>query len=179
MALIGAGALRPFWTESLFGWLEEPSKRHSQDSVDADSAHELIEDSSAAESGRSTWAALHYGAVRNTLIALIGLFVVYLVFEFQTLWFREFPDGFYYAGYAHYGAAWLTLALALASGLLSSHVPRDHLLDHPRLRVACSDWSGVWSSLNVLARPERLQPALDLRRLQRHDPHEDRRACTE
>ena len=55
-----------------------------------------------------------YSAYRNTLLTVIGLFAVYLVFEFQSLWFREFPKGFHFSGYAHEGAAWLTFALGLA-----------------------------------------------------------------
>lgn len=60
-----------------------------------------------------------YAAYRNTLLAVIVLFAVYLAFEFKTLWFRQFPEGFYYSGYAHEGAAWLTAALAVATLLLS------------------------------------------------------------
>src|SRR5258706_5161025 len=60
-------------------------------------------------------ASPYFVAVRNMLLGVIGLFAVYLVFEFATLWFRKFPPGFYYAGYAHEGAAWLTAALALAT----------------------------------------------------------------
>ena len=44
-----------------------------------------------------------YEAYRNTLVGLIVLFVVYLVYEFIHLWMRDFPPGFYYAGYAHQG----------------------------------------------------------------------------
>lgn len=89
-----------------------------------------------------------YPAWRNTLLAVSVLFAVYLIFEFQTLWFREFPQGFYYSGYAHEGAAWLTLALALATILLSL-VFRGGLLNDPRIdtmrRLA---W--VWSMENFV-----------------------------
>jgi hypothetical protein len=92
----------------------------------------------------STW----YPAFRNTLITLIGLFIVYLVFEFATLWKRDFPSGFYYAGYAHQGAAWLTFALALATALLSL-IFRQSMLRDPRLdRVRNLAW--VWSGLNLM-----------------------------
>jgi hypothetical protein len=70
--------------------------------------------------------------LRNTLFAVVGLFAVYLVFEYLTLWFRQFPKGFYYAGYAHQGAAWLTVALALATIMLSL-VFRGRMLAEPRL----------------------------------------------
>jgi len=64
-----------------------------------------------------------YSAYRNTLMTLIVLFTIYLVFEFITLWRREFPPGFYYAGYAHQGAAWLTFALALATATSTTASP--------------------------------------------------------
>jgi hypothetical protein len=60
-----------------------------------------------------------YAPYRNTLLTVILLFAAYLVFEFRTLWFREFPKGFHYSGYAHEGAAWLTVALAIATLMLS------------------------------------------------------------
>ena len=87
-------------------------------------------------------------AYRNSLIAAIALFAIYFVFEFFTLGFREFPEGFYYAGYAHQGAAWLTVALALTSVMLSvmfraSSVHADRL---HRLRPLA--W--IWSIENLL-----------------------------
>lgn len=89
-----------------------------------------------------------YEAFRNSLIAVVGLFAVYLVFEFQTLWFREFPKRFHYSGYAHEGAAWLTVALGLAT-LLLSVIFRGAVLSDGRLpglrRLA---W--LWSLENVL-----------------------------
>jgi uncharacterized protein DUF4153 len=89
-----------------------------------------------------------YEAFRNTLVMVIGLFAVYLVFEFQTLWFREFPKGFHYSGYAHEGAAWLTVALGLAT-LLLSMIFRGRVLDDPRLRrLRMLSW--VWSIENFL-----------------------------
>jgi hypothetical protein len=89
-----------------------------------------------------------YAAVRNTLIAVIALFAAYLVFEFRTLWFRDFPDGFYYAGYAHEGAAWLTAALAVATATLSL-VFSGRILHDPRLsRLRWLAW--IWSGLNLV-----------------------------
>jgi hypothetical protein len=89
-----------------------------------------------------------YAALRNTLAAVVGLFAAYLVFEFLTLWFREFPKGFYYAGYAHEGAAWLTVALALATVVLSL-VFRGRVLHDPRLpRLRRLAW--IWSAQNML-----------------------------
>jgi hypothetical protein len=89
-----------------------------------------------------------YAALRNTLVAVIVLFAAYLVFEFQTLWFRVFPKGFYYSGYAHEGAAWLTAALALATAALSA-IFRGAVLQDPRLpRLRKLAW--VWSAENLL-----------------------------
>ena len=89
-----------------------------------------------------------YVPVRNTLASVIVLFAVYLTFEFSTLWFRTFPQGFYYAGYAHEGAAWLTTALAFAT-LMLSLMFRGKLLHDPRIgRLRGLAW--VWSGLNLL-----------------------------
>jgi Domain of unknown function (DUF4173) len=89
-----------------------------------------------------------YGAYRNTLIAVTALFSLYLGFEFLTLWRRDFPVGFYYAGYAHQGAAWLTIALALATISLSIIFGRSLLSDPrlPQMRI----WAWIWSAENLL-----------------------------
>jgi hypothetical protein len=84
-----------------------------------------------------------YAPFRNTLVVVIVLFAVYLAFEFKTLWFRVFPKGFYYSGYAHEGAAWLTVALALATVILSL-IFRGTILNDaraPRLRQLAWFWS--------------------------------------
>lgn len=89
-----------------------------------------------------------YSAYRNTLVAVIVLFSIYLVFEFATLWFRTFPEGFYYAGYAHEGAAWLTVALAATTLVLSAIFRGTTMLD-PRIeRLKRLAWG--WSALNLL-----------------------------
>jgi hypothetical protein len=119
-AWIIAGLLRPFADEKLR----------------ADESSITVEQSTTAE-------VPMFAALRNTLAALIGLFAIYLVFEFRTLWFREFPKGFYYAGYAHQGAAWLTAALALATFTLSL-IFRGEVLNDPRLpRLKQLAW--IWS----------------------------------
>lgn len=101
-----------------------------------------------AEEETSPAAALLFVPFRNTLLAVIGLFVLYLVFEFRTLWFREFPKGFYYAGYAHKGAAWLTFALALATATLSL-IFRGAILNDPRLpQLKRLAW--LWSAANLV-----------------------------
>jgi hypothetical protein len=89
-----------------------------------------------------------FGTFRNTLLAVIVLFAVYLVFEFATLWFREFPKGFYYGGYAHRGAAWLTLALAVGTLILSA-VFRGDMYRDKRIRFL-RKLAGFWSVENIL-----------------------------
>jgi hypothetical protein len=89
-----------------------------------------------------------FGPFRNTLATLISLFVVYLIFEFCTLWFRNFPEGFHYSGYAHEGAAWLTVALGLAT-LTLSLIFRGSMMNDPRI-ASLKQLAWVWSSLNLL-----------------------------
>ena len=89
-----------------------------------------------------------FGATRNMMLALIALFAVYLVFEFQTLWRRDFPEGFYYAGYAHQGAAWLTLALALATCVLSLVFSGQMLGDDRLIWIRVLSW--IWTLQNLL-----------------------------
>ncbi len=89
-----------------------------------------------------------YAAARNTLVAVVVLFAVYLTFEFQTLWFRQFPDGFYYSGYAHQGAFWLTVALALATFMLSL-IFRGAILTDPRVK-SLRRFAWLWSLENIL-----------------------------
>jgi hypothetical protein len=82
------------------------------------------------------------------LVAVIVLFAAYLLFEFGTLWGRTFPKGFYYAGYAHEGAAWLTTALALATAVLSL-IFRGRFLKDPQIRhLKRLAW--IWSAENLL-----------------------------
>ena len=100
------------------------------------------------EEGSAPIRALLYTAFRNTLVTVIVLFAVYLVFEFATLWFRDFPEGFYYSGYAHEGAAWLTVALALATVVLSVIFRGSVLLDSRLGRLRRLAW--IWSVENLL-----------------------------
>lgn len=111
-------------------------------------ANELVEPAEAEEAMPLVEPARLYPAFRNTLLTVIVLFAVYLVFEIRTLWFREFPKGFYYSGYAHEGAAWLTFALALATAVLSL-VFRGPVMHDPRLpRLRRLGW--LWSAENLV-----------------------------
>jgi hypothetical protein len=97
---------------------------------------------------RAPTETLLYSPLRNTLLTVILLFAAYLIFESWTLWSRVFPPGFYYSGYAHEGAAWLTVALALATAILSL-VFRGAVLDDPRL-PALRRLAWLWSLENML-----------------------------
>ena len=126
VAWIAAGLLRPVMRRSLLDRFSEGGTQGCAEPV----------------------RAVMFVPFRNTLVALIVLFAVYLVFEFGTLWTREFPEGFYYAGYAHEGAAWLTAALALATAVLSL-IFRGSVLRDPRLpRLRRLTW--IWSFENAL-----------------------------
>jgi hypothetical protein len=128
-AWVAGGLLRPLWTTAVFV-----------------ESHPTAADNDGAAA--PLFEAPLFPALRNTLIAVIVLFAAYLVFEFQTLWFRVFPKGFYYAGYAHEGAAWLTTALALATAILSA-IFRAGILQDPRLpKLRKLAW--VWSAENLL-----------------------------
>lgn len=126
---VGVGLLRPVVSRALF---EEASEITS-----------LV-----SEAGAKPVRAALYWPFFNTLVTVIALFAVYLVFEFATLWFREFPEGFYYSGYAHEGAAWLTVALALATAILSLIFRGRLLLDGRVARLRRLAW--IWSVENML-----------------------------
>ena len=90
----------------------------------------------------------NFVAVRNMMISVVVLFAAYLTFEFATLWFREFPKGFYYAGYAHEGAFWLTVALALSTLILSMAF-RGSVVHDARVD-GLKRWAWIWSLENLL-----------------------------
>lgn len=112
-----------------------------------ESAEEPLSPSPVSASTITAPAPL-YSAYRNTLLTVIVLFALYLVFEFQSLWFREFPKGFHYSGYAHEGAAWLTFALGLATVMLSLIFRGDVLRDERLPKLKRLAW--IWSALNLL-----------------------------
>lgn len=100
----------------------------------------------AGEAQRLAPAPL-FEVFRNTLAAVVVLFAVYLAFEFATMWSRVFPPGAL-SGYCHQGAAWLTVALALATAILSV-VFQGQTLRDPRLAVL-RRWGAVWSIENFV-----------------------------
>ena len=76
------------------------------------------------------------------------LFACYLGFELYYLWMREIPEGFYYSGYAHEGAAWLTVALAISTFTLG-FIFHGALLAHPRIDTL-KKLTWIWSAENFL-----------------------------
>lgn len=128
-AAVMIGLLRPLLTPSVIQELEDTQKEaETQDAAQSNSPF--------------------YTPARNTLMTVIALFAIYLTFEFKTLWFRDFPPGFYYSGYAHQGAAWLTVALALATVVLSLAF-RGSILNDLRLRTL-RRMAWLWSLENIL-----------------------------
>ena len=108
----------------------------------------VFEESPAVSEKSPPAVAPLYPAFRNTLLTVVVLFALYLGFEFKTLWFRVFPSGFHYSGYAHEGAAWLTCALALAT-LLLSLIFRGIVLRDARL-IGLRRLAWIWSAENFL-----------------------------
>ncbi|MDM4014225.1 DUF4153 domain-containing protein [Roseiconus lacunae] len=123
--LMGVGLFFPLWGKSRIGGIDREN----------------------GIAGSSDTALLSV-AYRNMLLCLNLLFAVYLVFEFQTLYKREFPEGFYYAGYAHEGAAWLTVALLLATVTLSV-VFRGTMFQDRRI-MSLKKLAWIWSAMNLL-----------------------------
>lgn len=128
-AVVMVGLLRPLRGPSLLEPLEVSTRKATAD-------------------GASQSLSPFFVPARNTLATVILLFAIYLIFEFRTLWFREFPPGFYYSGYAHQGAAWLTCSLALATVILSL-VFRGTVLHDPRVK-GLRGLAWVWSLENIL-----------------------------
>ncbi len=89
-----------------------------------------------------------FTAARNTLASVVCLFTAYLVFEISYIWMREIPEGFYYSGYAHEGAMWLTIALAFSTFTLGI-LFRNELLDHPKVTLL-KNLSWCWSLQNLI-----------------------------
>lgn len=121
-----------------------------------DASQQTVESSSSVTNStvqssqpiQASVGSLFYSVCRNTLIALIVLFTIYLVFEFQTNWRRDFPDDLDYSAYMHQGAMFLTAALALSTAVLCLIFQKSILAD-PRV-ARLRQLALVWSGLNIL-----------------------------
>lgn len=91
---------------------------------------------------------LTYFVSRNTLIVVSCVFVWFLCVEIRSTWFRDFPEGFIYSTFAHTGAAWLTVALAMSTVLLSV-LFRSQVHKHPRM-ATLQRLAWFWSGCNAL-----------------------------
>lgn len=89
-----------------------------------------------------------FAACRNTLITVALLQTCYLFFEFRSLWFREFPIGFHYSGYAHAGASWLTAAIGFATVVLSLVFRANQFTYEQYQRLI--PWAKLWLALNLV-----------------------------
>lgn len=93
-------------------------------------------------------SSIAYFASRNTLIVVSCIFVWFLAIEIRATWFREFPAGFIYSTYAHQGAAWLTVALAMSTVAISI-LFRPEMHQYPRI-ATLQRLAWFWSLCNVL-----------------------------
>jgi hypothetical protein len=87
-------------------------------------------------------------AAQNSLVLVCAIFFWFLTHEFRTMWFRSFPAGFRYSAYAHEGAAWLTLVLAMSTVLLSI-IFQPSMQRHPKFRRLYGI-SLLWSLCNAI-----------------------------
>jgi hypothetical protein len=127
---IATGMLRPIMQGTLF------EEKASANASEAGTTHE------------ATRPAPLYAAFRNTLITVIVLFAVYLAYEFMAMRRGTVPEGLNYSQYAHEGAFWLTVALALATAMLSLVFRGAMLADARMPRLRRLAW--IWSLENFL-----------------------------
>jgi hypothetical protein len=111
---------------------------------------------------------LAFSVIRNTLVSVSAVFFLFLAFEFATLWFRSFPKNFHYSGYAHQGAVWLTLALAMSTVALSvMFSPTTHMHSRVRLLQRLATLWCIGNLLLVIAVYHRLAIYVDFNGLTR------------
>jgi hypothetical protein len=90
------------------------------------------------------WHALR----RNILLTVIAIYVANSINEVYRFWGRSFPDSFAYAAYAHEGAFWLTIALAIATLLLSVMFQSGPVDTNTQPVLVRLIW--IWFALNLL-----------------------------
>lgn len=76
--------------------------------------------------------APQYAVCRNTLWAVVGVFAAEIAWEVGTMLYWDPPVDFCYGTFCHQGAAWLTTALLLATGVLEL-IFRPSLYRDPRV----------------------------------------------
>jgi hypothetical protein len=108
----------------------------------------LEADAEAAGSPTLKDAGLAHATARNTLATVVVLFAAYLIYEVIYLVVREIPQGFYYSGYAHAGAFWLTVALAFSTFTLGLAM-RGGVLAHEEARIL-KRLTWIWTVENLV-----------------------------
>lgn len=89
--------------------------------------------------------AIELGVARNTLVALVLLFAGYLVLDAIHLATGRPPDGVTTQHYAHQGAFWLTVALALLTGTVGVMFrgPLAHAPEAAGVRRLATAWTAL------------------------------------
>lgn len=89
-----------------------------------------------------------FAMCRNTLVGVVGVFAASLIYELYTRLTWTPPEGFCFGTYCHEGAAWLTVALALTTCILTAIFAKGAYRD-PRL-ATLKVLAGVWLCENLL-----------------------------
>ena len=88
-----------------------------------------------------------FAAALATLISVNVLFLAFNALDSVYLYFKaELPEGISYSDYSHRGCFWLTLALALSSGVIGL-IFRRRMNFHPRTGLLRA-WAYVWAAQN-------------------------------
>ncbi|HOZ49576.1 MAG TPA: DUF4173 domain-containing protein [Candidatus Hydrogenedentes bacterium] len=99
--------------------------------------------------GETANLALHYRVAVNTLIAVNILFLLYNAVDAYHLVIRDaLPPGLNHSQYAHRGAFWLTVALAMTTFVVGC-IFYGNLNFHPKRR-ALMRWTALWLAQNYL-----------------------------
>jgi hypothetical protein len=92
---------------------------------------------------------IHYRVALNTLIAVNILFLLYNGVDAYYLLVRDaLPAGLNHSQYAHHGAFWLTVALAMTTFVVGC-IFHSHLNFHSK-RKTLLNWTGLWLLQNFV-----------------------------